>query len=178
MRLTTKGRMAVVAMVDVALHEKTGPIALAVIARRQRISISYLELMFADLRRHGLVASTRGPGGGYTIGRAPAKISVADIVYAVDGSGAESGQRGFDLVAPDDQRCLTPDLWSSLSQRVVEFLDSISLQKLVDDQIASGIRVESENAPVKRAEPVRARAAPSRPKAPNSVFELGKFQAG
>ena len=178
MRLTTKGRMAVVAMIDVALHGKTGPVALAVIARRQRISVSYLELMFSDLRRHGLVASTRGPGGGYTIGRDAAAISVADIVYAVDSSSAEPGQRGFDLVAPDDQRCLTPDLWSSLSQRVVEFLDSISLKKLVDEQIANGVKVEPHEQAPKRALLPPTRVPSTRPKAPNSVFELGKFQAG
>lgn len=178
MRLTTKGRMAVVAMIDVALHGKTGPVALAVIARRQHISISYLELMFSDLRRHGLVASTRGPGGGYTIGRDATSISVADIVYAVDSTRSEPGQRGFDLISPDDQRCLTPDLWSSLSQRVVEFLDSISLKKLVDEQVANGMRVEPPEQPAKRAALLPTRVPPSRPKAPNSVFELGKFQAG
>ncbi|RZL96802.1 MAG: Rrf2 family transcriptional regulator [Variovorax sp.] len=178
MRLTTKGRMAVVAMIDVALHGRTGPVALAVIARRQRISVSYLELMFSDLRRHGLVASTRGPGGGYTIGRDAAAISVADIVYAVDSASAEPGQRGFDLVAPDDQRCLTPDLWSSLSQRVVEFLDSISLQKLVEEQLANGVKVAPHEASPKRALLPATRVQPTRPKAPNSVFELGKFQTG
>ena len=178
MRLTTKGRMAVVAMIDVALHGKSGPVALAVIARRQRISVSYLELMFSDLRRHGLVASTRGPGGGYTVGRDAGAISVADIVYAVDSASAEPGQRDVDLVAPDDQRCLTPDLWSSLSQRVVEFLDSISLQKLVDEQIANGVKVASHEPPAKRAVLPPTRVPSLRPKAPNSVFELGKFQAG
>lgn len=178
MRLTTKGRMAVVAMIDVALHGKAGPVALAVISRRQRVSISYLELMFADLRRHGLVASTRGPGGGYTVGRDAAKISVADIVYAVDGSHSLVDKEALGPAAPDDQRCLTPELWSSLSQRVVEFLDSISLQKLVEEQIANGATV-AKSEPAKRAHTARiARVQPARPKAPNSVFELGKFQAG
>lgn len=178
MRLTTKGRMAVVAMIDLALHGRNGPVALGVIGRRQKISISYLELMFSDLRRHGLVTSTRGPGGGYTLGRNPAAISVADIVYAVDGAGTEPGERAFDLVGQGDQQCLTPDLWSSLSRRVVEFLDAISLKKLVDDQIALGAHAERPSEPARRAVAPLGRAAPTRPKAPNSVFELGKFQLG
>lgn len=178
MRLTTKGRMAVVAMIDVALHGKAGPVALAMISRRQRVSISYLELMFADLRRHGLVTSTRGPGGGYTVGRDAAKISVADIVYAVDGSNSLVDKPAAGPAAPDDQRCLTPELWSSLSQRVVEFLDSISLRQLVDQHIANGASVE-QSAPAPRADAAHiVRVQPPRPKAPNSVFELGKFQAG
>ena len=107
MRLSTKGRLAVVAMIDVALHRKVGPISLAVLSRRQRISLSYLEQMFADLRRHGLVASTRGPGGGYGLGREASSITVADILFAVDGPSVESRASA---VQPDDlQRCATPE---------------------------------------------------------------------
>ncbi len=172
MRLSTKGRLAVVAMIDVALHRKAGPISLAVLSRRQRISLSYLEQMFADLRRHGLVASTRGPGGGYGLGRDAAAITVADILFAVDGPSLD--HRAAAPAANDAQRCATPELWDSLSRKVVEFLDSVHLQKLVDDQIALGVQLHAE--PIKgKPEPVRAAVKPSRPNAPNSVFELARF---
>ena len=175
MRLTTKGRLAVVAMIDVALHHKTGPIALAIVSRRQRISLSYLEQMVADLRRHGLVASTRGPGGGYTLARDSKDITVADILFAVDGPLAEASRAdGSSRAANGEaQRCTTPELWDSLSRNVVEFLDSVSLRKLADDQVALGVQLQGET--VKRAEPLRRPVKPMRPNAPNSVFELGKF---
>jgi Rrf2 family iron-sulfur cluster assembly transcriptional regulator len=176
MRLSTKGRLAVVAMIDVALHRKTGPISLAVLSRRQRISLSYLEQMFADLRRHGLVASTRGPGGGYGLGREAASITVADILFAVDGPSDDLGTKGRMKAADDAQRCATPELWDSLSRKVVEFLDSVHLQKLVDDQIALGVQLHTEEVQAtKRPEPLRAAVKPSRPNAPNSVFELARF---
>lgn len=174
MRLSTKGRLAVVAMIDVALHRKTGPISLAVLSRRQRISLSYLEQMFADLRRHGLVASTRGPGGGYGLGRDAASITVADILFAVDGPADDA--KGRAKAADDAQRCATPELWDSLSRKVVEFLDSVNLQKLVEDQIALGVQLHSQEEPAaKRPEPLRAAVKPTRPNAPNSVFELARF---
>lgn len=175
MRLTTKGRLAVVAMIDVALHHKTGPIALAIVSRRQRISLSYLEQMFADLRRHGLVASTRGPGGGYTLARDSKEITVADILFAVDGPLAEArrAEGASPRATGEAQRCTTPELWDSLSRNVVEFLDSVSLRKLADDQVAAGVQLQGDT--VKRAEPLRRPVKPTRPNAPNSVFELGKF---
>lgn len=174
MRLTTKGRLAVVAMIDVALHHKTGPIALAIVSRRQRISLSYLEQMFADLRRHGLVASTRGPGGGYTLARDSREITVADILFAVDGPVAEA-RRAEHAASGEAQRCTTPELWDSLSRNVVEFLDAVTLRKLADDQVALGVQLQGDT--VKRAEPLRRPVKPTRPNAPNSVFELGKFSA-
>jgi Rrf2 family iron-sulfur cluster assembly transcriptional regulator len=177
MRLTTKGRLAVVAMIDVALHHKAGPIALAVVSRRQRISISYLEQMFSDLRRHDLVASTRGPGGGYTLGRDSAQITVADILFAVDSPLSEARRPAGDATAaaPGAQRCSTPELWDSLNRNVVEFLDSVTLRKLADDQIALGVQLREDEPAARRAEPVRQPVKPMRPNAPNSVFELGKF---
>lgn len=172
MRLTTKGRLAVVAMIDVALHHKSGPIALAIVSRRQRISLSYLEQMFADLRRHGLVASTRGPGGGYMLARDSKEITVADILFAVDGPVAEA-RRAENAANGEAQRCTTPELWDSLSRNVVEFLDGVTLRKLADDQVAAGVQLQGDT--VKRAEPLRRPVKPTRPNAPNSVFELGKF---
>lgn len=175
MRLTTKGRLAVVAMIDVALHQKSGPVALTAIARRQQISISYLEQMFADLRRHGLAVSTRGPGGGYTIARALGEITAADIVLAVDRMNTDAAPGDRARACGADDRCLTPELWTSLSQCVIEFLDSVSLQKLVDDQPPGSLRAEGE--PARRRAPAREEARPSRPEAPNSVFQLGMFLA-
>ncbi|MFT4266686.1 MAG: Rrf2 family transcriptional regulator [Xenophilus sp.] len=175
MRLSTKGRQAVAAMIDVALHRHAGPLSLAVLSRRQNISLSYLEQMFAQLRQHGLVASTRGPGGGYSLARPAAGITVADILYAVDAlvsTGAPAA-----AAEPDDpQRCGAPELWASLSQKVVEFLDSVTLQKLVDDQVAQGVRLH-QAAPeraVKR--PLPGPVKPRLPDAPNSVFQLGRMR--
>jgi len=175
MRLTTKGRFAVVAMIDVALHHKAGPIALAVISRRQRISLSYLEQMFAELRRHELVAATRGPGGGYALARDSATITVADILFAVDGPQNEGSraEAAEPATTGNVQRCATPELWDSLNRNVVEFLDSITLRKLADDQLALGVKLQNET--VRRPEPIRQPVKPMRPNAPNSVFELGKF---
>jgi Rrf2 family iron-sulfur cluster assembly transcriptional regulator len=177
MRLTTKGRLAVVAMIDVALHHHEGPIALAIIARRQSISISYLEQMFSDLRRHDLVASTRGPGGGYTLARQSSDITVADILFAVDGPLPEARPaQGHEKPAlvPGAQRCTTPELWDSLNRNMVEFLDSVTLRKLADDQIAQGVRLREREPAAKVQPPIRP-VKPTRPNAPNSVFELGKF---
>jgi len=130
MRLTTKGRYAVTAMLDLALHYERGPIALAEIAGRQEISLSYLEQLFVRLRREGLVRSSRGPGGGYRLGRPMEQISIAEVIAAVDESvdatrcgGAENCQH--------DQRCLTHDLWVELSRQIDAFLRSISLADLV-----------------------------------------------
>jgi len=172
MRLSTKGRQAVVAMIDVALHRKSGPLSLAVLSRRQRISLSYLEQMFTNLRRHGLVASTRGPGGGYSLARAAKDITVADILYAVDAletTGVPPLPAGHQ--SDDPMRCAAPELWASLSQRVVEFLDSVSLKKLVDEQIAKGVSIEEH--PVKRAISSQPVVKPIKVTAPNSVFALG-----
>ena len=180
MRLSTKGRLAVIAMIDIALHRWAGPVSLTVLNQRQRISVSYLEQMFSALRRHGLVASTRGPGGGYSLGRDAAAITVADIVFAVEGPSHErrpaakgaGGMEGTDAA----QCCSTPELWASFNLQVVEFLDAVPLQKLVDQQIARGVQPHAE-AP-RRAAPLRTAVKPSRPNAPNSVFELARFRVG
>lgn len=133
MRLTTKGRFAVTAMIDLGLHYINGPVTLAGISARQKISLSYLEQLFGKLRRHKLVRSVRGPGGGYCIARETKKITVADIIYAVDEpldatqcSGRENCQ--------GEHRCMTHDLWSNLNRRMVDYLDSVSLQDLVEQQ--------------------------------------------
>lgn len=130
MRLTTKGRYAVTAMLDLALHQDSGPISLADISRRQGISLSYLEQLFSRLRREGLVASTRGPGGGYTLSRSADSIAVGDVVTAVD-EKVDSTRCGGLSNCHNDERCLTHDLWSELSNQIFEFLKGITLAHLV-----------------------------------------------
>ena len=144
MRLTTKGRFAVTAMIDLALRQTNGPVTLAAISQRQQISLSYLEQLFGKLRRHELVESTRGPGGGYSLGRKAADITVADIIVSVDEPIDATHCGGKENCLGESGRCMTHDLWTSLNQRMVDFLDSVSLQKLVDDQLAKGIQIENK----------------------------------
>jgi Rrf2 family iron-sulfur cluster assembly transcriptional regulator len=131
MRLTTKGRYAVTAMLDLALHYDQGAVTLAEIAKRQGISLSYLEQLFARLRRNGLVDSVRGPGGGYNLAHDPSKISVADIVVAIN-ENIDARRCGGKANCHGDERCLTHELWEELSERIHSFLRSISLADLVN----------------------------------------------
>lgn len=174
MRITTKGRQAVIAMIDVALNQNAGPVALPGVSRRQQISLSYLEQMFADLRRHALVKSTRGPGGGYVIARSARTISVADVVIAVD--RGISGAHGLGVAETEEtgERCLTPELWNLLSQRVLEFLSSVPLQDLIDVEIAGGTQTV-EWRPMNRRRLAVPGKLPVLPHAPNSVFDLGRL---
>ncbi len=133
MRLTTKGRFAVTAMIDLALRQHAGPVALAGISDRQSISLSYLEQLFGKLRRRALVESVRGPGGGYMLGRPADDISVADIIQAVDEALDATQCKGKENCL-DDRRCLTHDLWANLNARMVEYLDGVSLEALVTEQ--------------------------------------------
>lgn len=131
MRLTTKGRYAVTAMLDLALHHEGGPVALGDIAQRQGISLSYLEQLFTRLRRRGLVRSTRGPGGGYRLGREAQHIAVADVIRAVD-EPVDATRCGGLENCQGDERCLTHDLWQDLSQQIRRFLSDVDLAKLVE----------------------------------------------
>lgn len=131
MRLTTKGRYAVTAMLDLALHQGKGPIALADIAHRQGISLSYLEQLFAKLRRSSLVSSVRGPGGGYNLARSASEIHVAEVITAVD-EHMDTTRCGGAANCHNDGPCLTHDLWMDLSQRIHDYLNHISLQELVE----------------------------------------------
>ncbi|MGB5259215.1 MAG: Rrf2 family transcriptional regulator [Gammaproteobacteria bacterium] len=140
MKLTSKGRYAVTATLDLAFHARSGPVPLPHIARRQDISLSYLEQLFTRLRKAGLVDSTRGPGGGYMLGRSADAISVADIIAAVDErvdntrcSGAGDCQNG--------EQCLTHDLWEDLGDRIFGFLEGITLQDLLEED---GIRMVAQ----------------------------------
>ena len=172
MRLTTKGRFAVTAMIDLGLRQNSGPVTLAAISQRQQISLSYLEQLFGKLRRHELVESTRGPGGGYTLGRSPTEITVADIILSVDEPIDATQCGGKENCLGEGTRCMTHDLWASLNVRMVEFLDSVSLQKLVDDQLVKGLQIEDKPT-LKRAISSMPVVKPVRINEPNSVFALG-----
>lgn len=131
MRLTTKGRYAVTAMLDLALNAQQGPVSLADISERQSISVSYLEQLFAKLRKGGLVASMRGPGGGYQLSRSGHEIFVAEIIDAVD-ERMDVTRCGGHGDCQQGVTCLTHELWSDLSDQLHAFLESINLQELVD----------------------------------------------
>jgi len=135
MRLTTKGRFAVTAMLDLAMHGGNGPVTLAGISRRQSISLSYLEQLFGKLRRHTLVESVRGPGGGYTLARSLESVSVADIIRAVD-EPLDATQCGGKENCQDEHRCMTHDLWATLNDKMYEYLHSVKLSDLIAQQAA------------------------------------------
>ncbi len=172
MRTSTKGRLAVNALLDLALRESAGPVALLSISERQQVSLSYLEQMFSRLRCQGVVESTRGPGGGYTLGRQAAQITVADIVTAVDEPGERAPRTGL---AQD----LSAALWLDLEAVMLAYLATITLQQLLDQQRARGQSVELvESRGVRRlppaAPPSNVTRLPLRCTAPNSVFAFGK----
>jgi Rrf2 family iron-sulfur cluster assembly transcriptional regulator len=135
MRLTTKGRFAVTAMVDLAMRHGSGPVTLAEISGRQKISLSYLEQLFGKLRRHGIVDSVRGPGGGYCLARDMGEVSVSDIILAVD-EPIDATQCGGKENCRDEGKCLTHDLWATLNERIFDYLGSVNLRQLVDNQKA------------------------------------------
>lgn len=138
MRLTTKGRFAVTAMIDLALRQDSGPVTLSGISARQDISLSYLEQLFGKLRRHEIVESVRGPGGGYNLARKAEDVTVADIIIAVDEplDATQCGGRDTCNGKAMEQgiRCMTHDLWATLNAKMVDYLDSVSLKDLVDQQ--------------------------------------------
>jgi Rrf2 family iron-sulfur cluster assembly transcriptional regulator len=137
MRLTTKGRFAVTAMIDLALHNGEGPVTLAEISERQKISLSYLEQLFGKLRRQALVSSVRGPGGGYNLAKPLDTVSVADIIIAVD-EPIDATQCGGKENCRDERKCITHDLWMSLNEHIFDYLRSVTLGQLVVQQQAKG----------------------------------------
>jgi len=145
MRLTTKGRYAVTAVLDLALHQDKGPVSLASISERQCISLSYLEQLFSKLRRNNIVNSTRGPGGGYTLKNSTDDVSISDIILAVDESckvvdcnDAEGCQ--------DTYQCLTHDLWQELSNEIRSFLDGITLSEIMSQDAVHDVKVRQDEA--------------------------------
>lgn len=131
MKLSTKGRYAVTAMMDLAIHDKLGPVTLAEISGCQGISLSYLEQLFAKLRKHHLVEGVRGPGGGYRLARPADAITVADIITAVDERVDATRCRGREN-CQEGRRCLTHELWTDLSQQILNFLKGITLAEFVE----------------------------------------------
>lgn len=173
MRLSTKGRFAVTAMIDVALREKFGPVPLADIALRHQISLSYLEQMFSKLRHHGLVESTRGPGGGYTLGHRSDGITVADIIGAVEGKTASHSPDNTTPTLGVTAQDITQELWDTLNSKMLDYMQSITLRSLMLEQLAKGFRPD--------AAPQHNRGVFKKPKVeqvrttvPNSVFALGR----
>lgn len=160
MRLTTKGRYAVTAMLDLAYHGEKTPVTLTDIAKRQEISLSYLEQLFSRLRKSGMVEGVRGPGGGYQLSRKTAEISIAEIIAAVDET-IDSTRCGGKSNCQNEQPCLTHDLWMGLSEQIRQYLDSISLQDVLQrkgvrqvarrqDQQAAAAAVASVEIPLQR----------------------------
>jgi Rrf2 family iron-sulfur cluster assembly transcriptional regulator len=158
MKLTTKGRYAVTAMLDLAIHHEGGPVALSDIAKRQGISLSYLEQLFARLRKRGLVSSMRGPGGGYRLGREPWEIAVSDVIWAVD-ELVDATRCGGRENCQGEERCLTHDLWQDLSYQIRDFLDGIDLAQLVERRRVREVAARQESMAVDAPTPVTSGAA-------------------
>ncbi len=158
MRLSTKGRYAVTAMMDLAIHDKIGPVTLAEISQCQGISLSYLEQLFAKLRKDKLVEGVRGPGGGYRLARPSDQITIAQIILAVDEkmditrcAGQEDCQEG--------ERCLTHELWNELSERLYEFLDGITLATFSERPEVKEIAARQARSPHRHVMEYRSSAA-------------------
>ena len=187
MRLSTKGRFAVTAMLDVALLQKNGPVALSDISGRHQISLSYLEQMFSKLRADGLVKSTRGPGGGYALGQAAEDITVADIIGSVEGRepvadaainpaamSALSGTPTASLKADQRVADVTQQLWNAFDARMEDYMKSVTLRSLVLEQLAKGFKADAPVAAQRGVfKKAKAQAYTPRPSVPNSVFALG-----
>jgi len=137
MRLTTKGRFAVTAMADLTMSGGPGPVTMAAISERQKISLSYLEQLFGKLRRSKIVESVRGPGGGYYLARPAEKITIAEIIVAVDEplDATSCGGKGN---CHDERQCITHELWMGLNEKIFDYLASVTLQQLVDSQTQTG----------------------------------------
>ncbi|MBB1074038.1 Rrf2 family transcriptional regulator [Rhodoferax sp. 4810] len=168
MRLSTKGRFAVTAMIDVALRDKFGPVPLNDIALRQHISLSYLEQLFSKLRLQGLVTSIRGPGGGYSLGSQIEGITVADIICAVEDEPPKAKQPDASSVQD-----MTQDLWDAMNAKVLHFTQSVTLKSLVLNQLAMGVEIVQKPLPNRGVfkKPVQLSTDPN---VPNSVFALGR----
>jgi len=172
MRLSTQGRFAVCALVDVALREPLGPVSLAAISARQHISLSYLEQMFGKLRQQGLVQSTRGPTGGYCLGRAANAISVADIIDALESKQLEA-RADHHLQDAPAMPDMTKDLWDALNSKMRDHLQSVTLRALADKQCAKGVQICERPAAMRGIFALR-KKKPLKRKAPNSVFALAE----
>lgn len=140
MRLTTKGRFAVTAMLDLALKAGEGPVSLAEISERQNISLSYLEQLFSKLRRAGLVDSVRGPGGGYTLAQEVHDMTVASIISAVDEPVDATQCSGHGNCMGKSQQCITHDLWTDLNETILEYLSEVTMEQLINNYFEKNMR--------------------------------------
>ncbi len=165
MRMSTKGRFAVNALIDLALRAPAGPVALASISLRQQVSLSYMEQIFSRMRRQGIVESTRGPGGGYTLGRSASEINVAQIVSSVDEPLGDADNA-------DRSLALSRDLWEQLNTVMLAHLATVTLASLVQQQLDKGVRVEVR--PTRKLLVPMPVVRPVRTLAPNSVFAFGR----
>lgn len=175
MRLTTRGKLAVTAITDLALHSHGRPVALPTISARQGISLSYLEDIFSALRRAGLIRSIRGPSGGYTLTRQPGALSVADIVLASDKYMPRTEESAADA-PPSDCAEMTAELWASFHSHVLEYLQSITVADLLAQQKTNAPSARSSKASAPAAQPHAQRTVTKRLPhrgVPNSVFALG-----
>lgn len=175
MRLSTQSRFAVNTMIDVALRQDGGPVAMLTISERLRISRTYTEQVIGRLRHFGLLKSTRGRTGGYVLGRDAASITVAEIISVVEGAPAAPSSKAQSR--RDDACALTRDLWLSLDTKVMDYLQSITLDQLVAQQVAKGAKKES-GASAKRGVFAQSAPTPARVRVANSVFELHKLLPG
>ena len=157
MRLTTKGRFAVTAMLDVAMNHQHGPVTLAGVSERQGISLSYLEQLFGKLRKRNLVTSVRGPGGGYHLGRDVSAISVANIIRAVD-EVLDATQCGGKTNCHEEHICMTHNLWANLNSRMYDYLSSVTLADLVNEQRPGTTAVMHDHRPGRRVKSIEAAA--------------------
>lgn len=172
MRLSTRGRFAINAMIDLALRENASPVPLADLALRHHISLSYLEQVFAKLRQHNLVESTRGPGGGYTLGFRGDNITVADIIAAIEETPtmASTAMEADGDQSPQD---MTQDLWNNLHTTLMAHMKTITLRSLAADQRAKGFKVEERKTKAKGVF-IKAKPPAIGHNAPNSVFALAR----
>jgi Rrf2 family iron-sulfur cluster assembly transcriptional regulator len=150
MRLTTKGRFAVTAMIDLSLRQHEGPVTLAGISERQQISLSYLEQLFGKLRRHQIVASVRGPGGGYSLAKPMESVSVADIIHAVDEPMDATNCGGMGNCQGEQHPCMTHQLWTNLNTRMLDYLNGVTLAELVAQQNHPEAAILKDERPARR----------------------------
>ena len=154
MRLSTKGRYAVTAMLDLAIHYDEGPVTLADISGNQAISLSYLEQLFVRLKKYGLVEGLRGPGGGYRLARSPEDISIAQVINAI-GEGIDVTQCGGSEDCQDGERCLTHALWDKLGKEIQSFMNGITLAGFLKrDKVSAVVRRQQADHAIAVAEPM------------------------
>lgn len=148
MRLSTKGRYAVTAMLDLAIHHAEGPVTLADISEKQGISLSYLEQLFARLKKQGLVTGMRGPGGGYRLSHPPTEISIAQVINAI-GEEIDATMCQGKKDCQDGERCLTHELWQKLGAEIYNFLSGITLASFLErDRVNEVVRRQRNAVPV------------------------------